>query len=177
MPEKKVAARATVKTTRATAAKARPPTPRARKAPPAKIAQTVPSAKAAVVAWKAARTRTLVGYVVADKTPKTVIVEVTRLRQHPLYKKVIRVRKHYPTHDPREEARLGDLVRIQEGRAYSATKRFRVAEILSRAGEAREAAPEVGAVEAALEELEGVAALRPAKKETAETPKAAAAES
>jgi small subunit ribosomal protein S17 len=109
--------------------------------------------------------------VVADRTPKTVSVEVTRQRQHPLYKKVIRIRKHYPTHDANEEARLGDLVRIQEGRPYSAAKRFRLVEVLSRAGEAREAAPQVAQVEAALEELEGVTALLPAKKEAVETEK------
>ncbi len=127
---------------------------RARKPAPAKAAAAKP-----VAAGKASRRRTLVGVVVADRTPKTVNVEVARLRAHPLYRKVIRLRKRYPAHDPNEEARLGDLVRIEESRPYSATKRFRLVEVLSRAGEAREAAPQVAAVEAALEELEGVTAL------------------
>src|ERR671936_710742 len=85
--------------------------------------------------------------------------------------KTMRLRTRYPTHDPNEDARLGDLVRIEEGRPFSATKRFRIAEILSRAGEAGAAAPEVATVEAALEELHGVTELLPAKKEADESEK------
>lgn len=139
--------------TRARAAAAAPA--RARRAPARKAAAAV-LAPVAPAVWRKSRRRTLVGAVVADKTPNTVIVEVTRLRRHPLYKKVIRVRKRMPTHDPNEEAKLGDVVRIEESRPFSATKRFRIAEVLSRAAEAREAAPQVAAVEAALEEAAGV---------------------
>lgn len=174
MPEKKTAAK-TTRTTRAAPAR---PTTRAKAATPARARATraakAPVAKATTPvakAPKATRRRTLVGNVVADRTPKTVIVEVSRMRSHPLYKKVIQVRKRYPTHDPNEDAKLGDLVRIEEGRPYSATKRFRIAEILSRAGEAEAQAPEVATVEAALEEIEGVAALRPAKPEKDEQEK------
>lgn len=171
MPAKKTTAK-TTRATRSTAAarattKARASAPRARKAtPPKAVAKAEP-----VAALRRTRRRALVGNVVGDRTPKTVIVEVTRLRQHPLYKKVIRVRKRYPTHDPNEDARLGDLVRIEEGRPFSATKRFRVAEVLSRAAEAREAAPRVAQVEAALEELEGVTALLPAKRQDGDAEK------
>ena len=173
MPEKKATTRTTrttrSPTARTAAPKARPAAVRTRKQAPAKAA---PKPAAAAPGWKPTRRRTLVGVVVADRTPKTVNVEVTRLRSHPLYKKVIRLRKHYPTHDPNEEAKLGDLVRIEEGRPYSATKRFRIVEVLSRAGEAREAAPQVAQVAAQLEELEGVTALRPAKKEADDAAKA-----
>jgi small subunit ribosomal protein S17 len=132
---------------------------------------TAAVARRAEEARKQTRRRSLVGNVVADRTPKTVIVEVMRQRAHPLYGKVMRLRRRYPTHDPNEDARLGDLVRIEEGRPYSATKRFRVAEVLSRAGEAGAAAPEVASVEAALEELHGVTELLPAKREDDEAEK------
>jgi small subunit ribosomal protein S17 len=171
VPAKKTAPK-TTRVTRAVAAKAA--APRAARAAPAKARATragkTPAAAATreVRIEKRTRRRSLIGNVVADRTPKTVIVEVMRQRAHPLYGKVIRLRKRYPTHDPNEDARLGDLVRIEEGRPFSATKRFRVAEILSRAGEAGAAAPEVGTVEAALEELHGVTELLPAKKEADE---------
>lgn len=118
--------------------------------------------------------------VVSAKTPKTVIVQVGRLRQHPLYKKVLRVRKRFAAHDERGDAREGDLVRIEEGRPYSATKRWRLAEVLSRAGEAGAAAPRVAEVEKALEEAEGVAEIlakpvveRPEAEAEAEGPEGA----
>ena len=93
------------------------------------------------------------------KTPYTAIVEIERLRQHPLYKKVIRVRKRFAAHDGNGDVRAGDLVRIQESRPFSATKRWQVIEVLSRAGEAMAAAPEVADIERALEETEGVTEL------------------
>jgi small subunit ribosomal protein S17 len=171
MPAKKTAPKTTRTTRTAAAAKA---APRAARAVPAKARPTRAKAPA-VIAKPAeaarARRRSLVGNVIADRTPKTVVVEVMRQRAHPLYGKVMRLRTRYPTHDPNEDARLGDLVRIEEGRPFSATKRFRIAEILSRAGEAGAAAPEVATVEAALEELHGVTELLPAKKEADESEK------
>src|SRR5262249_24371857 len=100
-----------------------------------------------------------VGNVVSAKMPKTVIVEVTRLREHPLYKKAIRVRKRFPAHDAEGTVKAGDLVRIQESRRFSATKRWQVIEVISRAGEAMAAAPEVSAIEKQLEESAGVTEL------------------
>jgi small subunit ribosomal protein S17 len=112
-----------------------------------------------LTAWRRLRRKTKVGVVVSAKQAKTVIVEVGRQRKHPLYKKVVRLRKRFATHDENGEARAGDLVRIQESRPYSATKRWKIAEVLSRAGEAGAAAPRVADVEKALEEAEGVAEL------------------
>ncbi|MBI2773560.1 MAG: 30S ribosomal protein S17 [Chloroflexi bacterium] len=103
--------------------------------------------------------RTKVGRVVSSKTPKTVIVEIERLREHPLYKKVIRVRRRVPSHDANGDVKAGDLVRIQESRPFSATKRWQVIEVLSRAGEAYAAAPEAADIEHELEESEGVTKL------------------
>ena len=100
--------------------------------------------------------RTKVGMVVSAKMAKTVIVEVERMRQHPLYRKALRVGKRYAAHTENGEVLAGDLVRIQEGRPFSATKRWRVIEVISRAGEAGAAAPLVADVEKQLETQEGV---------------------
>jgi small subunit ribosomal protein S17 len=105
--------------------------------------------------WRRLRRKTKVGVVVSAKMAKTVIVEVGRLREHPLYKKVIRTRKRFATHDPNGDAKAGDLIRIQESRPFSATKRWRVVEVISRAGEAGAAAPRVADVEKMLEAAEG----------------------
>ncbi|HEV8534242.1 MAG TPA: 30S ribosomal protein S17 [Candidatus Limnocylindria bacterium] len=106
--------------------------------------------------WRRLRRKTKVGVVVSAKMAKTIIVEVGRFREHPLYKKMIRLRKRFAAHDQDGEAKAGDLVRIQESRPYSATKRWRLVEVISRAGEAGAAAPRVADVEKALEEAEGV---------------------
>ena len=90
------------------------------------------------------------------KQAKTVIVVVGRMREHPLYKKVIRLRKRFAAHDEAGDVREGDLVRIQESRPFSATKRWRVVEVLSRAGEAAAAAPRAADIERMLEQAEGV---------------------
>lgn len=168
MPEKKTTAKKTT-ATKATATKATATKATARKA----VARRAP-AKAAVIETAAAptaakisadlkiyrgRRRSKVGMVVAAKTKNTAIVEIERQRQHPLYKKVIRVRKRFPAHDASGDVRAGDLVRIQESRPFSATKRWQVIEVLSRAGEAMAAARLVAEVEHELEEAEGVTAL------------------
>src|SRR5438105_6653613 len=106
--------------------------------------------------WRRLRRKTKVGVVVSAKMAKTVIVEVGRLREHPLYKKVIRTRKRFAAHDANAEAKAGDLIRIQESRPFSATKRWRLVEVISRAGEAGAAAPRVADISKAIEEQEGV---------------------
>jgi small subunit ribosomal protein S17 len=106
--------------------------------------------------WRRFRRKTKVGVVVSAKMAKTIIVEVGRFREHPLYKKMIRLRKRFAAHDEAGEAKAGDLVRIQESRPFSATKRWRLVEVISRAGEAGAAAPRVADISKALEEQEGV---------------------
>jgi small subunit ribosomal protein S17 len=113
----------------------------------------------AVTGWRRFHRKTKVGVVVSAKQARTVIVTVERLREHPLYKKVVRVRKRFAAHDDAGDVREGDLVRIQESRPYSATKRWRVVEVISRLGEAGAAAPRVADIEKELEESEGVAEL------------------
>jgi small subunit ribosomal protein S17 len=117
------------------------------------------AATQAVTGWRRFHRKTKVGVVVSAKQPRTVIVTVERQREHPLYKKVVRVRKRFAAHDDAGDVREGDLVRIQESRPYSATKRWRVVEVISRIGEAGAAAPRVADVEKALEESEGVTEL------------------
>jgi len=76
-----------------------------------------------------------VGRVVSDKMDKTIVVSVERLQRHPLYKRVIRLTTKFKAHDERNEARIGDTVRIIESRPLSATKRWRMVEIVIKAGE------------------------------------------
>ena len=123
-----------------------------------------------VTGWRRFRRKTKVGVVVSAKQARTVIVTVERQREHPLYKKVVRVRKRFAAHDDAGDVREGDLVRIQESRPYSATKRWRV-EVISRIGEAGAAAPRPADIEKALEESEGAAVFlsKPADEETEET--------
>jgi small subunit ribosomal protein S17 len=76
-----------------------------------------------------------VGRVVSDKMEKTIVVSVENMSRHPLYKRVIRLTTKFKAHDERNEARIGDTVRIVESRPLSATKRWRLTEIIDRAAE------------------------------------------
>ncbi|HZV49401.1 MAG TPA: 30S ribosomal protein S17 [Candidatus Dormibacteraeota bacterium] len=73
------------------------------------------------------------GRVVSDRMDKTVVVQVSNLKPHPLYKKVIQRRVRFKAHDERNECRVGDLVRIMETRPLSKDKRWRVVEIVEKA--------------------------------------------
>lgn len=73
------------------------------------------------------------GYVVSDKMDKTVVIEVEDRVKHPLYGKVMRRTSKVKAHDEANDAHTGDLVLIMETRPLSATKRWRVVEILERA--------------------------------------------
>ena len=79
--------------------------------------------------------KTKVGRVVSDKMDKTIVVSVERLARHPLYKRVIRLTTKFKAHDERNEAHVGDRVLIEESRPLSATKRWRLVEVVQRAGE------------------------------------------
>ena len=72
------------------------------------------------------------GVVTSDKARKTVTVTVERRRSHALYGKQVRVTKRYHAHDENDEYRVGDVVRIQETRPLSKTKRWRVVELIER---------------------------------------------
>jgi small subunit ribosomal protein S17 len=77
--------------------------------------------------------KTREGYVVSDKMTKTVTVEVEDRVQHPLYGKTIRRTRKVKAHDEASIAGVGDRVLLMETRPLSATKRWRVVEILEKA--------------------------------------------
>ena len=70
------------------------------------------------------------GKVVSDKMDKTVVVLVESRRQHPLYKKVVKVRSKFKVHDENNTCTIGDTVKIVETRPLSKDKRWKVQEIL-----------------------------------------------
>lgn len=73
------------------------------------------------------------GYVVSDKMDKTIVVLVEEHYKHALYGKVVRRSKKFKAHDEHNEAGIGDLVSIMETRPLSATKHFRLVEIIEKA--------------------------------------------
>src|SRR5438128_975710 len=79
--------------------------------------------------------KTKVGRVVSDRMDKTIVVSVERLTRHRLYKRVVRLTTKFKAHDEANEAHVGDTVRIEESRPLSATKRWRLVEVVQRAGD------------------------------------------
>ena len=77
------------------------------------------------------RRKERVGIVLSTNMQKTAVVQVTRLVQHSLFKKVIKQRKKYAVHDEKKSAKAGDTVRIRETKPLSKTKHWRLVEILS----------------------------------------------
>lgn len=70
------------------------------------------------------------GVVLKSSMSKTIVVKVTRLTQHPRYKKYIKVSKKYYVHDEEEKAKVGDKVIIVESRPMSKLKRWRLLEVI-----------------------------------------------
>ena len=81
---------------------------------------------------KRGRRKIRTGTVVSNGTNKTVIVEVNRTAPHPIYRKVVKMRKKFAVHDEKNEAKVGDVVKIMETRPVSKTKCWRLLEIISR---------------------------------------------
>lgn len=77
--------------------------------------------------------RILQGEVVSDKMQKTIVVKVSSRKMHRLYKKYITVSKKYKAHDEKQEAHLGDIVRIVESRPISKDKCWRLLQIVEKA--------------------------------------------
>ena len=77
--------------------------------------------------------KTREGLVVGDKMDKTVVVAVEDRVQHPLYGKTIRRTSKLKAHDEANSAGVGDRVLLMETRPLSATKRWRLVEILEKA--------------------------------------------
>jgi small subunit ribosomal protein S17 len=68
--------------------------------------------------------RILQGEVVSDKNDKTIVVKVERRLRHPVFKKTVRMSKKYHAHDENNEAKTGEIVRIEETRPQSKLKRW-----------------------------------------------------
>ncbi len=76
-----------------------------------------------------------IGEVIGNKMNKTIIVRVERRFPHPRFKKVVTGYKKFYAHDEKNEAKVGDRVRIEETRPLSKLKRWRLVEIVERATE------------------------------------------
>ena len=130
--EKKPAAKAAPKAAAKPAAKAAPkaaPKAAAPKAAKPKVARAPKVVKEVERGYRKTRR----GYVVSDKMDKTIVVLVEDRKKHPLYGKVMRLSKKIKAHDENNSAGIGDLVLIDETRPLSATKNWRLVEILEKA--------------------------------------------
>jgi small subunit ribosomal protein S17 len=114
--------------------------------------------------------KTKVGRVVSDKMDKTIVVSVERLTRHRLYKRVIRLTTKFKAHDETNDAHVGDTVLIEESRPLSATKRWRLIEVVQRAGD--HGGPELVNEEAAVSEAIHSAA-HPGRRHDADADEAA----
>ena len=77
--------------------------------------------------------KSVTGTVVSDKMAKTRVVEVERRYRHAFYGKIMKKQSKFYAHDEANESKVGDLVEIMETRPLSATKRWRLVEILEKA--------------------------------------------
>jgi small subunit ribosomal protein S17 len=73
------------------------------------------------------------GKVVSNKMDKTIVITVDRRKLHSLYQKYVTVTKKFKAHDAKNEANIGDVVRVIESRPLSKDKRWRLLEIVDRA--------------------------------------------
>lgn len=77
--------------------------------------------------------KTYQGRVVSDKMDKTIVVVTETQKKHSMYGKRVKYSKRYKAHDENNEAKIGDIVRIMETRPLSATKNFRLIEVVEKA--------------------------------------------
>jgi len=82
------------------------------------------------MAETAGRRKELIGSVVSNRMHKTIVVQVIRRRSHPLYSRVVSKAKKFYAHDEKNEAHIGDVVRLEETRPLSKLKRWRLKEIV-----------------------------------------------
>ena len=79
------------------------------------------------------RRRVKQGRVVSDKMEKTIVVVSETRVPHPVYAKIVRKSSRFKAHDEKNDAKVGDVVRIQECRPISKEKRWRLLEVVERA--------------------------------------------
>lgn len=77
-----------------------------------------------------AKRKEKIGVVINDKMDKGIVLRIDRITKHPIYKKVIKKSVKVMAHDEKNEAKVGDKVRLQEIRPLSKMKRWRLVEVL-----------------------------------------------
>ena len=97
---------------------------------------------AETTAKKQAHRKEVVGEVVSNRMHKTIVVQVTRKKSHPFYGRVIARNKKFYAHDEKNEAHIGDFVRLEETRPLSKLKRWQLKDIIRKAALLPEAAVE-----------------------------------
>jgi small subunit ribosomal protein S17 len=90
----------------------------------------------------AGKRKEVIGDVVSNRMKKTIVVQVVRKRSHPLYTRVISKSKKFYAHDEKNEAHIGDVVRLEETRPLSKLKRWRLKEIVRKTALVPEVATE-----------------------------------
>jgi small subunit ribosomal protein S17 len=95
------------------------------------MTEQVDTAPAATARPKSRRVQK-VGHVVSNKADKTIVVAVETLKKHRIYKRRFKQTKRFHAHDEENSCQIGDLVRIEECRPLSKTKRWRLVEIVRR---------------------------------------------
>ena len=81
-------------------------------------------------AQAAGRRKEVVGNVVSNRMNKTIVVQVIRKKAHPFYGRVVSKAKKFYAHDEKNEAHIGDIVRLEETRPLSKLKRWRLKEVM-----------------------------------------------
>ena len=131
--EKKPAAKTAAKPAAKAAAPKAAAKPAAKAAAPKATKPKTPKAPKEIKEVERGYRKSRRGYVVSDKMDKTIVVLVEDRKKHPLYGKVMRISKKIKAHDELNTAGIGDLVQIDETRPLSATKNWRLVEILEKA--------------------------------------------
>ena len=96
----------------------------------ARRSQTSHPATSPMAAPKKVRRQQKVGHVVSNKMDKTIVVIVESLKRHRIYKRTYKQTKRFNAHDEENACQIGDIVRIEESRPLSKTKRWRLVEIV-----------------------------------------------
>ncbi len=91
----------------------------------------------------AGRRKEVIGMVVSNRMQKTIVVQVVRQTSHAFYGRVISKAKKFYAHDEKNEAHIGDFVRLEETRPLSKLKRWRLKEVIRKAALAPEVVTEV----------------------------------
>jgi small subunit ribosomal protein S17 len=84
------------------------------------------------------RRKEVIGMVVSSRMQKTIVVEIVRQKSHSFYGRVVSKAKKFYAHDEKNEAHVGDFVRLEETRPLSKLKRWRLKEVIRKAALAPE---------------------------------------